>query len=164
MAAFDKISYKIVDGMVLRGILRIWRSSESTIVFTNGCFDLLHLGHLKCLAAAKDLGDKLIVGLNSDASVKRLKGEERPIKDEKTRAFLLASLEYVDGVVIFEEDTPLQLIETIQPDVLVKGGDWPVENIVGADIVFAKGGIVKSLDFGISASTSNFVDKIKTEL
>ena len=117
------------------------------IVFTNGCFDVLHFGHVQYLLEAKKLGDLLVVGLNSDASVRRLKGESRPINGEKERAFVLAALAFVDYVVVFEEDTPKELIEVVKPNVLVKGGDYKIENIVGADFVMQNGGTVTTIPF-----------------
>lgn len=137
-----------------------WRAKEQKIVFTNGCFDLLHYGHLHYLAQARDLGDRLVIGLNSAASVSRLKGPHRPINDELTRTHLLAALAVVDAVVVFEEDTPLELIRMVQPDVLVKGGDWRPEQIVGSDVVLEKGGQVFSLPFIQGYSTTNIEQKI----
>ncbi len=141
--------------------VRTWKSTGEKIVFTNGCFDLIHYGHLHYLAQAAALGDRLIVGLNSDESVKRLKGEQRPIKDEINRSFLLASLACVDGVVLFSEDTPLNLINLIRPNILVKGGDWQPHQIVGSDIVLKDGGTVKSLTFVEGHSTTSLVEKIQ---
>ena len=138
-----------------------WKSAGEKIVFTNGCFDLIHYGHLHYLAQAAALGDRLIVGLNSDDSVKRLKGEQRPIKDEINRSFLLASLACVDAVVLFSEDTPLKLIDLIRPNILVKGGDWQPHQIVGSDIVLRDGGVVKSLAFVEGHSTTSLVEKIQ---
>ena len=138
-----------------------WQSEGQKIVFTNGCFDILHFGHLHYLAAAKALGDRLVIGLNSSSSVARLKGVHRPIQDEKTRMFMIASLQYVDAVTTFEEDTPLKLIETIRPNILVKGGDWPIESIVGAQFVLKNGGAVKSLAFIDGYSTTAIETKIK---
>lgn len=138
-----------------------WKSAGEKIVFTNGCFDLIHYGHLHYLAQAADLGDRLIVGLNSDDSVKRLKGKQRPIKDETNRSFLLASLAYVDAVVLFSEDTPLTLIDLIRPNVLVKGGDWQPHQIVGSDIVISDGGTVRSLAFVEGHSTTSIIEKIQ---
>ncbi|OIQ18465.1 MAG: hypothetical protein BM556_09425 [Bacteriovorax sp. MedPE-SWde] len=132
-----------------------------TIVFTNGCFDILHKGHISYLNDAKDQGDILIVGVNSDSSVKRLKGEDRPVNKELDRQFMLENLKAVDAVAIFEEDTPYNLINSIQPDILVKGGDWKVEDIVGHDIVTAKGGIVKSLRFENGYSTTDLINKVQ---
>lgn len=134
--------------------------SES-VVFTNGCFDILHRGHVEYLNQAKSLGRYLVIGLNSDSSVKKLKGEDRPVNNETDRAFVLSNLKCVDAVIIFEEDTPYDLINTVKPDFLVKGGDWKEEQIVGSDIVKSYGGKVISLKFVDSYSTSNIIDRIK---
>lgn len=134
---------------------------DKKVVFTNGCFDILHRGHVSYLNEAKAQGDILVLGLNSDASVKRLKGETRPVNSEQDRKFVLENLKAMDYVFIFEEDTPYNLIEKIQPDVLVKGGDWAVEDIVGSDIVLKKGGEVRSLNFIDGFSTTNTIEKIK---
>ncbi len=131
------------------------------VVFTNGCFDILHVGHIRYLQEAWRLGDMLVVGLNSDASVKRLKGEARPVQSESDRAEILAALDCVDYVVIFNEDTPLELISAIKPDILVKGGDWPVEKIVGHEVVLKGGGEVKSLKFHPGQSTSTILESIQ---
>jgi rfaE bifunctional protein nucleotidyltransferase chain/domain len=139
-----------------------WKKAGERVVFTNGCFDLIHFGHLKYLEEARQLGDRLVIGLNSDDSVSRLKGRHRPIKDQKTRASLLAGLFFVDMVVPFEEDTPFKLIQKLVPDVLVKGGDYTIENIVGADIVLNNGGEVKTLAFVPGYSTSAYEEKIKS--
>lgn len=131
------------------------------VVFTNGCFDILHVGHARYLKDARALGDILVVGVNTDASVKRLgKGDDRPIQHEQDRAELLASLASVDFAVLFDEDTPEQLIEKIEPDVLVKGGDWPVEKIAGSRFVLARGGEVKSLPFHPGYSTTKIIERI----
>lgn len=130
------------------------------IVFTNGCFDLLHIGHVRYLQEARKLGDLLVVGVNSDASVKRLKGPQRPLQIEADRAEILAALACVDYVVIFEEDTPYELIQSILPQVLVKGGDWKADQIVGSDIVLAKGGQVLSLHFVDGRSTTKIIAKM----
>ena len=132
-----------------------WKFFGKKIVFTNGCFDLLHAGHIESLSQAASFGDILIVGLNNDASVKRLKGESRPIQQEQNRATLLASLYMVDAVVLFEEDTPLELIKKIMPDVLVKGGDYAPETIVGAKEVIANGGKVEIIPLVPGLSTTN---------
>jgi len=131
------------------------------MVFTNGCFDILHVGHVRYLQEAKSLGDILVVALNTDASVKKLKGEGRPLQNENDRAEILSALECVDFVTLFDEETPLEIIEKLQPDVLVKGGDWKPADIVGSDVVLAKGGEVKSLSFVEGKSTSHIVDKIR---
>lgn len=130
------------------------------LVFTNGCFDILHRGHVSYLNSAREQGDFLIVGLNSDASVKRLKGEKRPINDEDDRKFVLENLKAVDFVEIFEEDTPLELIKAVCPNVLVKGGDWKPDQIVGSDFVMENGGEVKSLMFIDGKSTTGTIEKI----
>lgn len=131
------------------------------LVFTNGCFDILHVGHVTYLKDAKACGDLLVVGVNSDASVQRLKGPERPLQKEEDRAEILSSLKAVDYTILFTEDTPLKLIEAISPDVLVKGGDWAINQIVGSEHVLKNGGEVKSLNFVQGRSTTNVVDKIK---
>lgn len=136
------------------------KSLNHTIVFTNGCFDILHLGHITYLEEAKARGDFLVVGLNSDDSVARLKGNDRPIKDEHSRASILAALSSVDMVIIFEEDTPFNLIKAVGPTVLVKGGDYKKEDIVGADFVEKSGGIVEIISFLEGHSSSNFINKI----
>ena len=131
--------------------------SDQKIVFTNGCFDIIHLGHIQYLAQARELGDLLVVGLNTDLSVKRLKGESRPVNPEFARAMVLASLQFVDFVILFDEDTPLNLIHTISPDFLVKGGDYSIDQIVGADFVIEKGGKVITLPFVEGFSSSNII-------
>lgn len=131
------------------------------LVFTNGVFDIIHRGHVDYLNRAKALGDYLVVALNSDESVKRLKGEERPINKLEDRAFVLANLKAVDFVVSFEEDTPFEIISAIVPDVLVKGGDWKIDQIVGRDIVEANGGKVYSLPYVENYSTTNIINKMK---
>lgn len=131
------------------------------IVFTNGCFDILHRGHVTYLAEAKKLGDLLVIGLNSDASVKRLKGPERPINNEEDRKYVISQLKSVDFVEIFSEDTPLNLILKVKPDVLVKGGDWKIDQIVGGKEVIANGGDVFSLNFVDGYSTTSIIHKIQ---
>lgn len=137
------------------------KSENKKLVFTNGCFDILHKGHITYLNEAKKLGDVLVVGVNSDASVKKLKGDERPVTNEQDRMFALDNLKAVDYVILFKEDTPYNLIKAIEPDVLVKGGDWKVEDIVGSDVVLANGGEVKSLNFVNGYSTSSILEKIR---
>ena len=146
MNYFENIKNKILDGDRLTAWLDDCKRNNKTIVFSNGCFDILHRGHVEYLAKAAAFGDVMIIGLNTDASVKRLKGHSRPVNDEKARAFVLAGLEFVSAVVLFDDDTPYNLIKTVQPDVLVKGSDYKPENIVGYDIVTAKGGRVETID------------------
>lgn len=136
------------------------KNESKKVVFTNGCFDILHRGHVAYLNEAKLLGDVLVVGVNSDDSVKRLKGPERPMNGESDRAFLLENLKSVDYTIVFGEDTPYELIKSILPDFLVKGGDWKKEDIVGYDIVTENGGEVKSLNFVGNYSTTGLIDKI----
>ncbi|WP_448588601.1 D-glycero-beta-D-manno-heptose 1-phosphate adenylyltransferase [Thermocrinis sp.] len=133
---------------------------KKKIVFTNGCFDILHAGHADYLRKAKSLGDILIVGINSDASVRKIKGEKRPILPQDMRAYLLDSLKPVDYVVFFEEETPIELIKAIRPDVLVKGADWEVDKIVGADFVLSYGGRVERIEFSFDISTSKVIERI----
>ena len=147
----------------LARILQTKREQGQKVVFTNGCFDILHFGHVSYLEEAKDCGDVLIVGLNSDASVKRLKGETRPINGELERAFVLCGLKSVDFVVIFDQDTPYDLIKLITPQVLVKGGDWKPEQIVGSEHVLNHGGEVKSLLFQAGFSSTKVIDKMNKE-
>ncbi len=149
---------KIVSLKRLKKILAKRRAN--TIVFTNGCFDILHYGHIKYLAAARAKGDILVIGLNSDASVKRLKGRSRPVTAQRERAEILAALACVDYIVIFKEDTPYRLIKALAPDVLVKGGDWNKSSIVGADIVRAKKGKVLTIPYVRNRSTTGLIRKI----
>jgi len=137
------------------------KADRKKIVFTNGCFDLLHVGHIRYLAQAKKLGDFLIIGLNSDSSVKELKGVDRPINSFEDRATLLTAIESVDLVIMFEEQTPENLIKDIVPDILVKGGDYNIEDIVGYQIVIQNGGQVKTLSFYDGYSSTNYINKIK---
>jgi len=138
-----------------------WKENGDKIVFTNGCFDLVHRGHVEVLANTADLGDRLIIGLNSDSSIQVLKGKNRPIIDENSRAILLASLQFVDAIVLFSEETPRNLIETIVPNILAKGGDYNVSQIAGYEVVLKNGGEVILVPFIDGFSTSNIVDKIK---
>ena len=149
----------IVELKELLEILEKVRGKKK-IVFTNGCFDILHAGHADYLSKAKSPGDILVVGINSDASVRRIKGEKRPILPQQMRAYLLDNLKPVDYVVIFEEDTPLELIKAIKPDVLVKGADWDLERIVGADFVLSYGGRVERIPFSFDVSTSKIIERI----
>ena len=138
---------------------RIKRSGKR-VVFTNGCFDILHPGHTRYLSAAKKLGDFLVVALNSDASVRTIKGPKRPILEDQARAELVAALECVDLVLIFDEDNPLRVIQNLLPDILVKGGDWPEDEIIGADVVKEKGGEVKRIPFVTGFSTTDVIKRI----
>jgi D-glycero-beta-D-manno-heptose 1-phosphate adenylyltransferase len=144
-----------------RATLDLWRAQRLRIVFTNGVFDLLHRGHAEYLADARALGDRLVVGVNSDQSVRRLKGPTRPVVGEDERAALVAALRCVDLVVVFDDDTPLRLIQEVAPHVLVKGGDWPVEHIVGRESVEARGGRVLNIPLREGHSTSNLVERIR---
>ena len=157
----EKTRDKIKDLEHAKEQVQQWKTQGKKIAFTNGCFDLLHLGHVDYLEKARALGDKLILGLNSDSSVSRFKGQNRPIQNQNSRARVLAALQFVDLVVFFNEDTPLNLITEIQPDILVKGSDYLAENIVGADVVKRNGGVVKTIDFIPGYSTSKIVEKIK---
>lgn len=155
------IENKIVtDKEHLFNILCQWRFKNEKIVFTNGCFDIVHRGHIEYLAQAAALGTKLVIGLNTDTSVKRLKGEKRPINDQQARAILLSALIFVDKVIFFDEDTPYELIKYIQPDILVKGNDYKPEDIVGYDIVKNKGGEIVTIDLTTGYSTTSILNKI----
>jgi D-glycero-beta-D-manno-heptose 1-phosphate adenylyltransferase len=153
--------HKIHTTTSIQSILGVLRFQKKKIVFTNGCFDILHQGHLQSLNQAAACGDFLIVGLNADASVKRLKGSTRPVTDENSRAIVMANLMMVDAVIIFEEDTPLQLIQSIMPDVLVKGGDYTIDQIVGAKEVIANGGNVEIIPTLEGFSTTSIIEKMK---
>ncbi len=154
---------KIISGSLLSQRVSLQKMFGKKVVFTNGCFDILHQGHLDYLCKARDLGDFLVVGLNTDASVKRLnKSPERPINTEKSRAQILASLLFVDAVVLFDEDTPYELIKIVQPDVLVKGADYKPDEIVGADVVKARGGEVVTIELTQGFSTTALIQKIKS--
>jgi D-beta-D-heptose 7-phosphate kinase/D-beta-D-heptose 1-phosphate adenosyltransferase len=144
----------------LVGIRKVLKQKSKKVVFTNGCFDIIHAGHVDYLSKAKACGDILIVGLNSDSSVREIKGENRPIVSENERAFILSQLKPVDYVVLFNEPTPLQLIEQLIPDVLVKGADWAIENIVGRDIVEKNGGEVITINFITDQSTTNIIERV----
>lgn len=160
MSFLSTIEAKICTRQKANMRVEAWRQAGLRIVFTNGCFDLLHYGHLHYLAQARDLGDRLVIGLNAADSVKRLKGSNRPINDEATRFLQLAALAFVDLVVGFEEDTPYELIRLLQPDILVKGGDYHPAEIVGADIVQQRGGQVITLPFVPGYSTTSIEQKI----
>jgi D-glycero-beta-D-manno-heptose 1-phosphate adenylyltransferase len=150
--------YELKDFLVVREKLK---KQNKKLIFTNGCFDILHRGHVEYLEQAKSLGDYLVVGLNSDSSVKKIKDESRPINNEYDRAFVLDSLKVIDAVIIFSEDTPYNIIKEIVPDYLVKGGDWTEDNIVGADIVKKAGGKVVSLKYVENYSTTSTINKLR---
>ncbi len=152
---------KILNTIDLQRMLTIWRFKNHQVVFTNGCFDILHRGHVEYLSQAATFGDKLIVGMNSDHSVRQLKGPDRPVQDEDTRALILAMLPMVQAVILFDEETPHNLIDQVKPDVLVKGGDYKAEEIVGADLVKASGGQVVIIPFVEGHSTSEIIDRLK---
>lgn len=150
--------YDLKDFLNVRKKLK---EQNKKLVFTNGCFDILHRGHVEYLKQAKSLGDYLVIGLNSDSSVKKIKGDMRPINNEKDRAYVLNNLKMVNAVVVFSEDTPYNIIKEIIPDLLVKGGDWSEENIVGSDIVIKAGGKVVSLKYVDDYSTTSTVNKLR---
>ncbi|KQC06370.1 MAG: hypothetical protein APR54_07330 [Candidatus Cloacimonas sp. SDB] len=152
---------KVKSRQEIRQIVDSLKKRSQKIVFTNGCFDLIHAGHIKYLRKAKDLGDILIVGLNSDESVKRLKGNDRPLNLQQARALVLSELISVDYIVIFQEDTPYDLIKYIKPDILVKGGDWQVKDIVGSELVLKNGGEVLSINYITGFSTTQIINRIK---
>jgi D-beta-D-heptose 7-phosphate kinase/D-beta-D-heptose 1-phosphate adenosyltransferase len=161
MRIHNRTEQKIVTANDAVRIVNQWRNLGKTVAFTNGCFDILHEGHIASLSQAAQFADYLIVGLNSDDSVQRLKGKERPVNDQHARAVVLSSLIMVDLVVLFSEDTPLALIQAVLPDVLVKGGDYTVEKIAGAKEVLAHGGSVEIIPLVAGRSTSNIIDKLK---
>ncbi|MFT6827159.1 MAG: rfaE bifunctional protein nucleotidyltransferase chain/domain [Roseivirga sp.] len=152
---------KIKSWENLKEQVELWKKAGEKVVFSNGCFDILHLGHIDYLEKARSLGNRLVIGLNNDESVRQLKGSERPVNNEIARARILAALEFVDGVTIFSEDTPKELIAFLIPDILVKGSDYSTDNIVGADIVLANGGEVKTIDLVEGYSTTNLIQKLK---
>ena len=160
MSHLETIKNKIQNIEKATTTLQQWQVEKCKIVFTNGCFDILHLGHIDYLAKAADLGDKLIIGVNTDASVSRIKGPSRPINDQGSRAMILASLSFVSLIILFDEPTPYNLIKLVQPDVLVKGADYKIEEIVGYDIVTAKGGKIITLDYLADYSTSGIEKRI----
>ncbi|WP_320051565.1 adenylyltransferase/cytidyltransferase family protein [uncultured Acetobacteroides sp.] len=160
MNRFKNVSKKVVDQHELSRRVAVWNLLGKKIVFTDGCFDILHRGHVDYLTQAASKGDVMVIGLHSDASVARLKGEGRPIQNQESRALIVASLSYVDAVIILEEDSPYNLIKFIKPDVLVKGADKLPKDIIGYDIVSAKGGSVIALDIK-EGNTERLIDKIK---
>lgn len=161
MDKYQLITEKIVTLPQLLQRINNWRFLEKKIVFTNGCFDIIHRGHTEYLAKAANFGDVLIIGLNTDNSVKRLKGKDRPLQDEYSRAINLAAMQTVRAVVLFDEGTPYELIKQIQPDVLVKGADYKAENIVGYDIVTQRGGSVETIELVKGLSTTNILKRLQ---
>jgi D-glycero-beta-D-manno-heptose 1-phosphate adenylyltransferase len=157
------IEQKIIAPGAIAALAHQWRAEEENIVFTNGCFDLIHRGHIDYLAKAAGLGTKLVIGLNSDDSVRRLKGSPRPYQDEISRGMILAALFFTDAVVLFGEDTPYNLIREVMPDILVKGSDYVAEEIVGYDIVTGHGGKVMTLDYLPGYSTTSIVERIQSK-
>lgn len=160
MNHFERLQEKILTPEGLQSAILRWRLLGDKIVFTNGCFDLLHRGHVDYLAHAADFGNRLIIGLNTDSSVSRLKGPHRPINDQDARAVVLAGLSFVSGICLFDEPTPYELIRLLQPDVLVKGADYKIEDIAGYDIVQARGGQVITVPLVANYSTSTIEAKI----
>lgn len=160
MKQIESIKNKIYTLENLEQQLKVWAKESKKIVFTNGCFDIIHQGHIDYLAKAKDLGDILIIGLNTDKSVSEIKGKNRPIQDQVSRAIILASMQFTDAIIYFSDPTPYNLIKTIQPDILVKGADYKAEEIIGYDIVKQKGGEIKTLEFLEGYSTSAIEKKI----
>jgi len=154
-------SKKIFELKELLEEVGFWKNNNERVVFTNGCFDIVHLGHVDYLEKARNLGQRLIVGVNTDKSVNKLKGLSRPVVNEYSRLRLLAAFEFVDAVILFDEPTPYELIKSVIPDILVKGDDYAVDNIIGADVVLAHGGEVKTIKFVEGYSTSKIIDKIK---
>ena len=161
--ALKKINNKVFDLQNLMKKIEKWRSENKKIVFTNGCFDLIHLGHIEILARSSDFGDKLIIGVNSDLSIKKLKGKNRPIIEESSRIKQLSALEFVDAVVLFDDDNPLKLIKTIKPDVITKGGDYTAKNVIGNEIVSQKNGEVVIIPLTQGYSTTSILNKIKND-
>ena len=161
MSQLKTLNSKIYNLETLTNQLEQWKVTGNKVVFTNGCFDIIHRGHIEVLARTADLGDKLVIGLNSDQSIQKIKGKDRPIIDEQSRAILLAALSFVDAIVLFSEDTPLKLISALLPDVLAKGGDYEIETIVGHKIVKQNGGKVKLVPFVDGFSSTTIIDKIK---
>lgn len=161
MSTLQVTENKIFDRDNIGHQIAMQRFLNKKVVFTNGCFDILHLGHIEYLSKAHDLGDYLVIGVNTDDSVRRLKGAGRPVQDEKTRAMVLASLRFVDAIVLFDEDTPLELIKTVVPDILVKGSDYKEQDVVGADVVKAAGGEVVIVELTPGYSTTGIIQKLK---
>tara|TARA_B100001964_G_C13913275_1_gene456886 strand:+ start:165 stop:656 length:492 start_codon:yes stop_codon:yes gene_type:complete len=163
MGHLNSLINKISSLEELTSQIKIWKSNNEKIVFTNGCFDILHRGHIELLAKMADLGNRLIIGLNTDKSIKQIKGEKKPIMDEKSRALLLASLTFVDAIILFSQETPIDLITAIKPDFLAKGGDYNINKIVGQKIVQKNGGHVIIIPLTEGFSSSKIINKIKND-
>ena len=161
--SLEILNSKILDKERLLVKLTDWKEEDKKIVFTNGCFDLIHLGHIEVIARSADLGDILIIGVNTDNSIKRLKGKNRPIVEEISRAKQLAALEFVDAVVFFDQDTPMDLIKMINPNVITKGGDYNTDQVIGNDIVTQNNGEVVIIPLTQGYSTTSILEKIKDE-
>ena len=161
MSHLKTLNSKVYNLDALTTQVEQWKMAGKKVVFTNGCFDIIHRGHIEVLARTADLGDKLVIGLNSDQSIQKLKGKDRPVIDEQSRAILLAALSFIDAIVLFSEDTPLKLISALLPDVLAKGGDYEIETIVGHEIVQENGGKVELVPFVDGFSSTTIIDKIK---
>ncbi len=155
----DIIRSKILPDKDVESMLALWKSEDQQVIFTNGCFDIMHMGHVDYLSRAADLGGVLVVGLNSDKSVRSIKGPGRPLQDEASRSFLLASLFFVNAVILFDQDTPVELLNRIKPGILVKGNDYKPEEVVGADIVTSHGGRIMTLDIVKGYSTTSIINK-----
>ena len=161
MSHLKDINAKIFTLNSLKNQVNIWKKDGQKVVFTNGCFDIIHRGHIEVLTRTADLGNKLIIGLNSDSSIQKLKGGNRPIIDEDSRAILLAALGFVDAIIFFSEETPINVISTLKPNVLAKGGDYKISEIVGREIVQKNGGDIVLVPFIDGFSSTNIIDKIK---
>jgi len=160
MTQLESIEQKISSLDALKLLCDAYKEKGKKIVFTNGCFDIVHRGHVEYLSKARDLGDVLVLGLNTDDSVKRIKGPGRPLQDNHTRSLVLASMQFIDHIVLFEQDTPYELIKTLVPDILVKGADYKVSDIVGSDIVLANGGKVIPIELTPGHSSTNIINKL----
>ena len=161
MNHLNTLKNKIISSKLITDKVNIWKNNKQKIVFTNGCFDIIHLGHIELLAKSADLGNRLIIGINSDSSIKSLKGEARPILGENSRAIIIAALNFVDAVVVFKEITPIAIIKKIQPEIIVKGGDYKEDDVVGKDFISKYGGKVIILPLTKGFSTTNILNNIE---
>lgn len=160
MEHLDYIKNKILTPQALLSKRAYWSFKNQSVVFTNGCFDIIHRGHVEYLAKAASLGTVMVIGVNTDHSVRKIKGKDRPVQDQDTRALVLAAMEFVSAVILFDEDTPYELIKSVQPDILVKGADYKPEDIVGYDIVTGRGGKVVTIPFVEGFSTTSIIQKL----